>query len=193
MKKVHLSHYSQHCFKKNRKANYLYQVYLGNGTHHTFQSKRDATAFLNKTSQFLTQRLHELRGIYGYVYFEYNKVWANLDFWRIRDINIEQGYFEIQTEAITRGKIINLNYKAFMHIKTCCDGLLKIIKHLQDISKKNSNTATLYQLDNYIRYVNTIKNDAENFGQVEASQLFHVPIHEILTAKTEYKPILKVV
>jgi len=192
MKKIHLSHICQHYTRKNRKGNYKYQVYLGNGTHHTFESKRDALAFLNKTSQFLTQKLYELRGLYANVIIEYNKQWGKIETLDCYNITTELSYFEQQTQQIT-GPYLNQNFKSFMFLSNGCNSLVKIIKVLQAIAKKNSDTASLYQLDNFIRYNNNIKFEIESYGTIEAVQLFKVPIHEVLTSKQEYEPKLKIV
>lgn len=174
MKKVVLKHFS--------KSADGYTIALGNGTVHTFPSKRLATNYLNKTNKFLTIQLFEVHSIYTDLWQEYQRCWFY--FGHGHDKGRWSLHFQDQRKcaealtdcegclaaAIDRSDYDNGNRFSFQNIRVAITLLKTACKILLPLHQKRSSTADIYRLNSFIMRVVEIENKINAYGQLEAIQ-----------------------
>lgn len=178
MKKVVLKHFS--------KSESGYTISLGNGTVHTFPSKRIATDYLNKTNKFLTIQLFEAHTIYMSLWQEYQRCWfyfgygANKGKWSLHaqeqrkcSENLKDAE-ECLSAAIDRSDYENGNRFSFQNIRVAIQLLKQTTKILIPLHTKRSNTADVYRLNSFIVRLVYLENKLNSYGQLEA--ITYLPI-----------------
>lgn len=159
-----------------------YTVALGNGTVHTFNSKRTAVNYLNKTNKFLTIQLFEIHGIYMAMWQEYQRCWFYFGYgkdkgrWSLHSIDQRKCAESLQecegclASAIDRSDYENGNRFSFQHIRIAINALKQSCKILIPLHQKRSNTADIYRINSFITRMVEIENKINSYGQLEAIQ-----------------------
>jgi len=180
MKKVEL--------KNITKSSNQYSVYLGNGTAHKFSSNRNALQFLNITNRFLTQRLYDARELYSSVWNKYQHQWGYFSHNKksmdseLRETDrlchqLLTGCDDSFNQVVIHCGLTNGNYFVFIKLNNIIDNLSETIRHLSNMSRKQSATAELYCYDNLFKRLQNLKSELSNYGFVEAKHLFKMPQH----------------
>lgn len=165
-----------------------FRVYLGNGTIHHFSRKRNAQDFLSTTNKFLTSRLYESRDIFTAIWNKYQQNWAYFDNDKAtrkselrendRECRMLLDNIEEQFNLIAqRSWFQNGNYHVFSQFNYIIENLKVIVKHLNNISKKQSVAMELFGYDNLFERLQTLATKINNYGQLEAHSLFKMPQH----------------
>ncbi|MBN4061641.1 hypothetical protein JYU20_00405 [Bacteroidales bacterium AH-315-I05] len=193
MKAVQLIRYSKHDDR--------YTIYLGNGTAHHFTSQKSCKAFLSSTNKFLTNFLHEAHEAYintwvlyqnYWFYFKHNKPSMTAQRF-IDDHRCKKeldGVAEMRHLIISRCQYTNGNYFVFSHFRAIMKNLKTVLNILETISKKRSDTNTLYKIYSVHRIIAVLETDLNQYGVKEARFLFEVP--KILNTTTEWQPKMHV-
>lgn len=175
MKKVVLKHFS-------KSSNGYYTIALGNGTVHTFPSKRLAADFLNKTNKFLTIQIFEVHAIYMAVWQEYQRCWFYFGYgqdkgrWSMHSIDQRKcaealsDCEECLGASIERSDNSTGNYISFNNIRVAINSLKSAIKIILPLQQKRSSTADIYRLNSSISRLVELENKINAYGQLEAIQ-----------------------
>jgi hypothetical protein len=172
MKKVVLKH-----FTKNGDS---YQVNLGNGTSHTFNSLRSLHHFLNQTNQFLTEQAFFVHTIYTDTWQEYQRIWFYFGFGEKYNYS---AHFQSQALcsrnlkdcedhlnlAFDKSDCDNGNHFTFKHIRVSILCLKDSIKTLLPLYKKRSQTADIYRMNALFLRLLDIETRINSYAQIQAT------------------------
>lgn len=165
-----------------------YKVCLGNGTVHHFTRERNAKDFLGNTNKFLTAKLYESRDLFTATWQKYQASWGYFENdkkskkseMRESDRECRQlldSCEEAFNSIVQRSWFTNGNYFVFHHFNRVIENLMVVIKQLNIICKKHSITHELYTYDNLFKRLQTLSNEINTYGQLEAHSLFKMPQH----------------
>lgn len=171
MKKIKINYF--------KKQNGLYVTSLGNGTAHEFKSKRNATAFLNKTGKYLTQLLYETSELYRQAWNAYQ------DIWFLFSLNVKgENMLQIDMQCKESLQIIEKmrdylvkradNYSAFTKFELIFIELKKVLKILTRIHKKHSNTPAVYKLQALYREAMRLQRAISQYAEEDADFLIDI-------------------
>lgn len=173
MKKIVLKQFS-----KNTAG---YTVSLGNGSVHTFPSKRKASDYLNKTNKFLTTQLFEVHGIYMGLWQEFQRAWFYFGYgsqkgkWTMHELSkqrCEEALKECEeriSNSVDKSDYDNWNHFTFQNIRVAINHLKIAVKILMPLHQKRSQTADVYRLNSFINRLVEIENKINAYGQLEAT------------------------
>ena len=198
MKEVKLKTYS-----KGLKNEKIYEVYLGNGTAHFFNSEQLTKQFLARTSRYLTDLLHEIHVLYqevwreyqdNWFYFRHNKKTMSIQFCdddracsqKLRDIE------DLRDLIIDRSEWSMGPIFSFKHSELILNNLKQILKILTNLNRTRSNTNELYKLKSLYRRTMLLKQDLQGYSEEDAVFLFEVPKEINEKNRNLFKPIYKV-
>lgn len=159
-----------------------FDVYLGNGNAYHFTSGRNATAFLNETSKFLTHGLFHLQDLYIQTWTNYQELYFLLKIdEEYKDNGVKQRC-ESASAAIEKSRDLaimrctwpNGAYFVFIHVRTIADNIKTILRELRRIYKTRSDTAMFYRITARYRMVLGIEKDIECFKEEESAYLFDI-------------------
>ena len=173
MKKIVLKQFTTH--EESR-----YRVHLGNGTTHTFSSKRKLLAFLNQTNKFLSTQLFEVHGVYMSVWQEYQRAWfyfgwENNKQWTLHYLDQKKCDENLQSceQAITlawqRHTWDNGNHSAFKHLNVAIECLKEVTHILQRLHKRRSSTVEIYRLNALFKQLLHASATINAYGQLDAT------------------------
>lgn len=167
--------------KQFAKAGKTYSVSLGNGTIHTFHSKRALQNFLNQTNKFLSKKLFEVHSIYMMLWTEYQRCWFYFGYGK------EKGSWSLHTTEENKCKEVlsscesslafaadisdrtNGNHLSFKNIHVAISYLKDAVKILRPLHKKRSITADVYRLDFIFQQLLHSENHLNSYGQLEST------------------------
>lgn len=174
-----------------------FNVYLGNGTAHTFTSNRSALQFLNQTSQFLTSLLYELRLLNNEIYSIYQNYWGYFEdggeSFRNEE-QIKENFLSIEKSfsmAVTRSPWTNGNIYSFRYFSLIIEKLRFNSVSLNSLARFRSQTFDLYKFDSLFRRLLVIEGSLNNYGIEKSYFLFKLPVH-IEVDELQYIPKLKI-
>lgn len=179
----------------------FYNVFLGNGTTHSFKSERTAQDFLNKTNRYLTDHLHELHAIYSDVSTKLNHNWFYFNhdkntrkaslFQSERDCNTNMDATrDILNKTVLQARFTNGNIIVFIDFVKVSNYLKDTIKILNGLNKKRSNTNALYEFKSLFNRLVQLDNSLSNYSQFQSVRSFEVPKH--IGTSTPFIPQLKI-
>ena len=131
MRSVKIKFYSTPEKKSVWQKDHLFSVHLGNGTWKKFTSKKSCVLYLNKLSDHLTHKAHELNAIHSELYTSLRRMWFSLDTYLFMERSIldrlhsfEETLFKI-TSKHTDPSLGNAHvYALFRHaikmLSSCC-------------------------------------------------------------------------
>ncbi|HYD20009.1 MAG TPA: hypothetical protein VEB40_00940 [Flavipsychrobacter sp.] len=173
-----------------------YRVHLGNGTTHSFSSKRKLVAFLNQTNKFLTTQLFEVHGIYMAVWQEYQRSWFYFGWEDNKQYTLHyldqrkceeslQGCEQAFVMAWKRHDWANGTHSAFMHMEVaidCCKEVVGILLHLH---RKRSSTVEIYRLNALLKQLVLASSTLSAYGQLDLTHniSYSVANTKLLSAK----------
>lgn len=157
-----------------------FDVFLGNGNAYHFPSQRNAIAFLNETSRFLTMGLFQLQDLYiqtwtncqeSYFLSKIDKEYKDNDIKR----RCENAFATVESArdlAIMRCTWPNGAYFVFLHIRKIADSIKIVLRELRKLYKTRSDTAMVYRITSRYKMVLRIEKDIECFKEEESAFLF---------------------
>lgn len=171
-----------------------YTVSLGNGSLHTFPSKRKAQDYLNQTNKFLSTQLFEVHGIYMALWQEYQRVWFYFGFgtekgkWTLHHLSKQRCEESLKSceecieQAFNKSDYEMGNQFTFQNIRVAINQLKIAVKILMPLFSKRSQTADIYRLNSFIARLIEIENKINAYGQLEATTYTTIPTYQKQTA-----------
>lgn len=158
----------------------LYSVGLGNGTYHSFTSKKQVLKFLVSTNHFLTIKLHELNFIYSDLFSLYRSNWlffkSHINSPAYKTYNSESIIKELLTSinssleiAYERSYSENSNYFVFSHLFNVCSYSKQIAINIKNLNKTKSYTSSVLKCDFIIKQIISIESELKNYSITTAS------------------------
>ncbi len=160
-----------------------YVVKLGNGFEFAFNQERQAKAFLNKTSRFLTEQLSFINHIYSSVFLTYRQNYLLFApnsgkrqaeiFQAERIINDQCSRIsESLNKAVWMSNTRNGNYIVFSAFYFCVSALRTVCSELNLLVQRQKLTTLKYQIVNYHNEINLIERGLNEFEQLKAVRVF---------------------
>lgn len=157
-----------------------YQVRLGNGTVHSFPSKRLLFQFLTRTNKFLTSRAFDIHAIYMELWQEYQRCWFYFGSgqnykWSLHFLDYKRCKEELEAcedhilRAIGQSDWDSGNHYSFHSLNTAISCQKGVIKTIIPLFKSRSQTAELYRMNCLLERLLSAESKIHHYAQIEAT------------------------